>query len=149
MPRLNASQSTRIFQWKTQVQIENDLLPPVLDNWYTLLNVNGGARIKLLRFFQANDELGAKDIEWQITHDDIFVDGGFPLVNNVMSSAYLIGARGDLDLAIDAIENPFSIDALGEAYSCHSFLFRYRIHTACGTNQELLIIVDYDLWEQI
>lgn len=142
MPRLNASQSTRIFQWLLKPYVDDDRIPPVQNTWYTVLNVaSGGCKPQWIRLFQTNDEAAAKNLDVEITVDGVLMVNsvaaaakGFYYVYPVYWNQILVSAVG--------VATPFNLEG-------HAVRVRYRITSALGTNEEIQCTVDYETWEQV
>ncbi|MCJ7560124.1 hypothetical protein MUO79_05845, partial [Candidatus Bathyarchaeota archaeon] len=79
MPRLNASQSTRVFTWARRPPIRIDLAPPLFNTLYPILQSSGGFRLRYLRYQQQNDEVAAKDLTLEG-----FIDG--EVVNSLVGA---------------------------------------------------------------
>lgn len=159
MPRLNGSQSTRIFQWRHQPLLLQDLIPPVLNAWVDILPLtNGGVKALYLKFVQSNDEALAKDVEVRLT-----LDGMAPIVSTVSiannENWYAFpnwdGLTIHLELAFQTgVGEPWVMGLSNNATQnelliANSMRIEFRIVTALGTNQVLNVQMLHQTWSEV
>lgn len=148
MPRLNASQSTRVFTWKAKPTINFSIIPPVRNQWYTILNVIAGCKLYTLRVYHVNDLTIDQDVELEITIDDLAVGGGS---NTLASSVDHFFYAPPLTLMPDQYQTPASclVGNLVAPIEFTNVLIRARITSVLGANPELQVDVVYETLEQI
>jgi hypothetical protein len=152
MPRINASQSTRIFQWQNKPEIDLDMIPPVLDAWYIpLLITQGGLRIREIQLYWTNDAKATQNIEWLGLIDGLIVSGAQTLDAGTPYYGYLTFTKGDVLslIFIKATKTPFSEEGKTDLFTAHSWNLAFRCHSALGVNPEFEMIIHYQTWSEV
>jgi len=146
MPRINASQSTRIFQWKRQADITINLTPPIKNTVNTIFDKSSGVRIISFRLLQLNTEASAQDIAASINIDDGAFSGSCVLALNSGSYYWLYPNIGITQLAYntESVFIPFFWNKLAEFAEGHRIVLTNTMTSDGGTAQELRAIIVWD-----
>jgi len=158
MPRLNGSQSTRIFQWMRRPLITDQHAPPINDHWYEVLNQGHGARIHYIWINQGNTEAAAKSIAIQIVIEGVIHGTATNLDSDDTARYYhymecdtvRCSVKNNEVICGYAIKDGFAnVIAYSEFLSAHNIVINYKIASPNGTAQTMRCIVEYDTWEQV
>ena len=127
------------FIWKVKDTIADSRTPPVKNVWYTVLNVDGGNKLRFVTIAQENDEVADKSLNVEFTIDGVVSTITYVLPNNTMWYLY---PNAQAIFNGSATFSRFDLDG-------HTVKIRYCIISDCGTNQVIYLNVDYSAWESV
>ena len=129
------------YRYQPIARLDQD--PPVQNTWYTVLDANGGLKIRMVLARQNNDDTVAKSIEFRMTIDGVSVDA---TVTAQLEGSWYFWTIGP---GVERVIGGTTIRMIHEyeVVECLDALIEMRMTSAPGTNQKLDGRVQYETLE--